>query len=164
MTGREYPFVEDNIIHFWIPSYLGVTFMHWLLPKWVDKEPTHVFLKHGLIALFDYSGNDYHKATVRYFDEDRFISLADLAVDTSINTNTERLQSGEAASFVAFVLAAYGPKRLEMMYRSDEPFDELVQDSLGISIDSLQGSWIDFAISMVPPETREEWLSPDTTE
>lgn len=155
MTGRKVPFVEDEVIHFWIPSHLGVTFMHWMLPKWVDCEPAHEFLWHGLVSLFDYSGYNYHKMTLGYIDDGRFVPLSELAVDTTIDSNTERLQSAEAASFIAFFLAWYGPDRLKMMYTSDVEFNQLVQDSLYITTDSLQTLWINVIEANQPADSSE---------
>ncbi len=155
MTGRQVPFVEDEVIHFWLPSHLGVTFMHWMLPKWVDRDPAHEFLWHGLVSLFDYSGYNYHKMTLGYVDDGRFIKLADLAVDTTIDSNTERLQSAEAASFCAFILAWYGPDRLKTLYTSDIEFNQLVQDSLYITTDSLQTLWLNVIEANQPADSTE---------
>ncbi len=105
ITGREYPFVSKDIIHFWYPSYYGTTLMQWYLPRWVEIETSHLFLKHGLISLFDHSGQDYHAATLRFVDDNRFLRLGTLAIDQTINSDTERYQSAEAASFCAFVIA-----------------------------------------------------------
>jgi hypothetical protein len=153
MTGQQASFVEDGVIHFWVPSHLGVTFMHWFLPHWVPTGPAHEFLWHGLVTLFDYSGYDYHKMTLDYIENGRFIPLADLAVDSTIDSNTERLQSAEAASFVAFALAWYGPDQLKMLYRTDIPFDRLVRDSLFVTVDSLQNQWINVIRANQPVDT-----------
>ncbi len=155
MTGQQVPFVEDGIIHFWIPSHLGVTFMHWFLPYWVPERPAHEFLWHGLVCLFDYSGYDYHKMTLDMLEGERFVPLAELAVDTTIDSNNERRQSAEAASFVAFVLAWYGPDRMKMLYRTQLPFETLVEDSLHMSLDSLQTHWINVIRANQPPDSTE---------
>ena len=156
MTGKEYPFVEDDVIHFWVPSYLGVTFMHWLLPRWVPDQPRHQFLRHGLITHFDHSGHDYHLTTLKFVKAGVFIPLAELAVDTSIDSNTERRQSSEAASFVSFVLGHYGPDVLKGLYQSQVPFDTLTSQALGVTVDSLEQLWLTFADLNVPPERKKE--------
>jgi len=153
MTGREYPFAEDSVIYFWQPSFLGPTLMQYILPRWVPGDPKHVFLKHGLIALLDFSGQNYHEFTKRFIKNDKFVPLGELAVDTAINSDVERYQSAEAASFVAYILADYGEDRLKMMYKSVLPFNRMVQDLFMMPVDTLQERWLDFLEQNVPADT-----------
>ncbi|MEW5993034.1 MAG: hypothetical protein AB1744_01385 [Candidatus Zixiibacteriota bacterium] len=152
MTGRQYPFADSSAIHFWLPSFPGVTLMQWLLPRWQPIEPRYMFLKHGLLALLDYSGQNYHVSTVRYIEEDRFIPLAELAVDTTVDSDTERHQTALAASFVDFISFYYGIKALEVLYRAQAPFENAIQGIFMMPVDSLQQRWIDFA-----KERAAEW-------
>ena len=153
MTGKEYPYVENDIIHFWLPSYLGPTLVQYLLSRFSAVKPKHVFLEHGMIALFDFSGQNYHASTSGYVKSKDFIPLAKLAEDTAINSNTERLQSAEAASFVAYILANYGASRLKTMFESQTPFPQLVQDIFYQPVDTLQSNWLGFALENTPPDT-----------
>jgi hypothetical protein len=156
MTGEEYPFVRNDTIHFWLPSFLGPTLMHYMIPRWVPKEPRYPFFKHGLISLLDMSGQNYHYVTMHYIKKEKFIPLEELAVDTNINSNTERYQSGEAASFVAFVIALYGIDKLELMYRSELPFEEMIWRYLILPVDSAQTLWLEFAEKNVPDSLKQE--------
>jgi hypothetical protein len=153
MTGQQYPFVKDGIIHFWLPSFLGPTLVDRILPYWEKRDPAYPFLRHGLRSLFDFSGQNYHQTTTEYARDSVLIPLAKLAADTLISSDTERVQSGEAASFIAYVLAYYGAARLKTMYESEVPFDQMVEQLFYISVDSLQSSWLDFAKQNVPPDT-----------
>jgi hypothetical protein len=153
MTGREYPFAKDGIIYFWLPSFLGPTLMQYMLPRWLPVEPKYQFLKHGLITLFDFSGQNYHRSTYMFVKEGKFIPLEELAADTAVNSNTERYQSAEAASFVAYILADHGVNMLKNMYQSELPFDKMVQDFFFMPVDSLQQKWLDYAEQNVPPDT-----------
>ena len=153
MTGKEYPFVKDHVIYFWLPSFLGPTLVDWLLPYWGKREPSYPFLKHGIRSLFDFSGQNYHKTTTGYVDDSSFIPLGKLAGDTTVNSDTERVQSGEAASFVAYILAYYGAARLKTMWESNKPFDQMVEQLFYIPVDSLQTVWVDFARQNTPPDT-----------
>ncbi len=153
MTGRDYPFAQDSVIYFWLPSFLGPTLMQHLLPRWLPEEPKYQFLKHGLIALFDFSGQDYHKSTQYYIDQGQFMPLGQLAADTAINSDKERYQSAEAASFVAYVLANHGISMLMEMYRSRLPFDRMVEELFHLPVDSLEKRWLAFAMQSVPPDT-----------
>ncbi len=144
MTGRKYPFADSNAIHFWLPSFYGPTLMQYMLPKWQNIEPKYKFLKHGLIALFDYSGQNYHKSTQGFIDEGKFIPLQKLAEDTTVDSNTERYQSAEAASFVDFLSYYFGIIGLEMLYRAQAPFDQAVEGIFQMPVDSLQNLWLDF--------------------
>ncbi len=155
LTGQEYPFAQDSIIHFWLPSFLGPTMMDHLLPYWVKGTPKYKFLREGLRALFDYSGQNYHKSTMGYIKEGKFMPLSQLAADTSINSNTERYQSAEAASFIAYILADYKSARLKTMYMSDLPFDQMVQQLFFMPVDSLQAAWLEFAKESTPPDTTD---------
>lgn len=156
MTGREYPFGDSAAIHFWLPSFYGPTLMQYLLPKWHDMEPRYRFLKHGVIALFDYSGQDYHQFTLRYLEEGKFIPLNELAVDTTVNSNTERHQTAEAASFVDFLTYYYGIQGLDLLYLARAPFETAVEGIFTMPVDSLEGLWLDFA--------KERVAAMDTTE
>lgn len=143
MTGEDYQYVDGNRFHFWLPGYYGVTLTQWLLPRWQDGPVRHRFLRHGLITLFDHSGQDYHVATLRFIDENRFLPLSELAVDSTINSNRERYQSTEAASFCAFIMAWYGPEVLQAMYRYPEDFETFVRGAFDLSVDSLELLWLE---------------------
>ena len=142
ITGHEYPYAQGDTIHLWMPSYFGSTVMKYLLPKWNKKEPRYQFLKHGLYALFDYSGKNYHKETLDYLKKGKLIPLKKLAVDTTINSNRERHQSAEAASFVDFVVFYYGINTLRNLYNSRDSFEKSVTHIFNISVDSLQNTWL----------------------
>jgi hypothetical protein len=156
MTGHEYPYYQDGIIYFWQPSFLGPTLVDRMLPYWVKGEPKYTFLKHGLRALFDYSGQNYHRTTLSYLSDTLFIPLGKLVSDTAINSNTERYQTAEAASFVAYILANYGASRLKTMYQSSLPFGEMTDQLFHMSIDSLQAAWLSFVRASVPPDTTSD--------
>lgn len=153
MTGQEYPFAKDSVIYFWLPSFIGPTLVDHLLPYWVQGEPRYQFLRHGIRSLFDYSGQNYHKTTLQYIRDTQFIPLEKLEADTAINSNTERYQSAEAASFVAYILAYYGGARLKTMYLARQPFDEMIQQLFYMPVDSLQSGWLGFVRESVPPDT-----------
>jgi hypothetical protein len=150
MTGREYPFADSNAIHFWLPSFYGPTLVQYLIPRWQDVEPKFRFLKHGIIALFDYSGQNYHKSTLGYIEEGKFIPLRELAEDTTVNSNTERHQSAEAASFVDFIVYHYRIRGLNELYRSRESFEDAVQRIFQMPVDSLEHMWLDYVKLVVP--------------
>lgn len=163
LTGREYPFAEDSVIHFWTPSYWGTTIMHYLLPKWIDKEPRYSFLKHGLYLILDASGKNYHQLTWRMVQDSSFIPLMQLSEDTTVNSNLELKQSAEAASFVDFMLCTVGAKGLAFLYRGESSFDLTTQGLLKVSVDSLQTMWLIFAeqaaqgkLPQPPPSTSSE--------
>ncbi len=145
ITGEEFPFVRNDTIHFWVPSFYGPVVMRYLLPRWLDTEPEFRFLKHGLIALFDYSGQDYHGATLGLLDDGTFIPLDGLAADTTVNSDKERYQSAEAASFIDFFSFRFGIEELSLLYRSRGSFDRTTQALFQIPVDSLQTLWLDFA-------------------
>ena len=125
---------------------------------WSLQEPRHQFLKHGLISLNDFSGQDYHRSTIECIEEDRFIPLAALAIDTSINSDAERYQSAEAASFCAFILGEWGVSGLKQMYESQLPFDQAVDSNLGCTLDSLETLWLLSARVNVRPDSTKDSL------
>lgn len=152
-TGREYPFAVTDTIHFWLPSFLGTTLMQYLIPKWQPDEPRYQFFKHGVIATFDYSGQNYHKAVMRIRREGNYTSLSLAVLDTTIDSNTERVLSAEAGSFVEFVLRNGGAFALDEMYSSRTSFDSTVATLFGISVDSIETLWLDYAALNTPPDT-----------
>ena len=152
-TGREYPFTLDTVIHFWLPSFLGPTLVRYLLPKWSSKETRFPFLEHGLISAFDFSGQNYHQVTLDYVEKEMFIPLEELAVDTTVNSDEERLQSGEAASFCAYILSTFGAERFKTMYEAELNFEDMVGNLFYMPVDSLQVDWLEYAKQFLPPDT-----------
>ena len=155
-TGREYPFLQDSIIHFWLPSFTGPTLVDWMLPKWVPAPPAYPFLRHGLRALFDFSGQNYHQATYNNLRDRVFVRLRDLPSDPSMDSNTERVQTAEAASFCAFVIAQYGALRLKTIYQYKKPFDEMVPEVFQKPLDSLEQDWLTFVWHNLPDSVRTD--------
>ncbi len=153
MTGKEYPFGTKNAIHFWIPSYYGPSYIQYILPKWQAKEPKHQFLKHGLIAMLDFSGKNWHNVTSRFVGTDRFVSLEELAYDTTINSDSERDQSAEASSFVDYIVYTYGFNKFEELYLTDKSFDVAITELYDVSVDSLQTLWLQMAEKMAVVDT-----------
>ncbi len=142
MSKDSVPHASHDTIYFWLPGYYGVTLMQWLIPKWQPSPPAFPFLRHGLISLLDNSGQNYHIVTNTYVLNGNFIPLDSLAYDTDIDSDIERLQSGEAASFVDFLVYKYGITALDKMWLSPTTFDSTVTGLLGISTDSLQTAWL----------------------
>jgi hypothetical protein len=153
-TGHEYPFVQDGIIHFWLPSFTGPTLVDWLLPRWVAQRSQYRFFDHGLRALFDFSGQNYHQATYNNLRDTFFVRLADLANDPTLDSDVERVQTAEAASFCAFVIAQYGALRLKTIYQYKKPFVEMVPEVFQKPVDSLEQDWLNFAWHNLPDSVR----------
>ena len=153
-TGQEYPFVREGIIHFWLPSFTGPTLVDWLLPRWVPEPPAYPFLSHGLRALFDFSGQNYHQATYNNLRDRTFVRLGDLPDDPNLDSNVERVQTAEAASFTAFVIAQYGALRLKTIYQYKKPFDQMVPEVFQKPLDSLEQDWLTFAWHNLPDSVR----------
>jgi len=153
LTGQQYPFADSQAIHFWLPSFYGPTLMQYLLPRWAPDPPRHAFLKHGLIALFDFSGQNYHASTIGYWNAREFIPLSKLATDTAVNSNEERFQSAEAASFCAYVLADFGPQALRELYLSPVSFDSSVMQTCFAPIDTVQSHWLNYVKLNVPKDS-----------
>lgn len=148
ITGRQWPYIEGNVFHLWRPSYPHIQMVEYVLRKWQDYEPKFKFLKVGLMVLLDYSGENYHAATLNYVDDGIFFTLAELAEDTTINPYGERWQSAEAASFMAYLLDYYGTKGLFGLYRSKHSFEETCMGLFSKSPATLQEEWIHYADSL----------------
>lgn len=153
LTGQEYPFADSSGIHFWLPSFYGPTMVQYLLPRWAPEPPRQKFLKHGLISLFDLSGQKYHETTIGYKNTGYFISLDSLSRDTSTNSTTERYQSGEAASFCAFIIGQYGPETLRELYLCPQSFDACVRQTMMMSVDTLESMWMSYVRLNVPKDS-----------
>lgn len=156
MTGQDYQFVDGNKIHFWLPGFYGVTLAQWFLPRWQPGPIRQQFLKHGLITLFDHSGQNYHAATLRFIEEGRFLPLLTLALDESIDSNRERYNSTEAASFCAFVLAWYGPEVMAGMYRYQGDFETFTRGAFDLSVDSLEMLWLGVIRASQPDKAQSD--------
>ncbi len=149
MTGKEYPFATDDAIHFWIPSFYGPPLLQYLIPRWIPQEPTFKFLREGIIALLDFSGQNYHQLVLKLIDDNMYVPLTKLANDTLVNSNEERLQSAEAASFVDYLVYTYGMQTFKRLYISPEKdFEKATGSIYNISPDSLQTLWLSFVRSV----------------
>jgi hypothetical protein len=151
MTGHFYPYGDSLAVFYW-PNYSrGVSLMQRLLLSYYGKRSSQQILYHGLIALFDFSGENHHETTLSYLRDTFFIPLSRLATDTLMNSNAERYQSAEAASLVGFLMNTRGAVVVESFYMSDKPFDSTVTQVLGITTDSLQKEWIAFIEQNIGP-------------
>lgn len=148
MTGNEWPFIVGDTFHLWRPSYPQVPMVEYIMRKWQDYEPKFKFLQIGLMVLMDYSGTDYHGATLNFVDEGILISLADLAVDTAINPYGERWQSAEAASFMAYLLDHFGTRGLLGLYRATDSFEEATMRLFSKTPATLEKEWLHYADSL----------------
>ncbi len=143
-TGRDIPFGDSLAVYYW-PNYSrGPSLMQRLFYSYFGGWSGQRIMHHGLIALFDFAGENHHQTTLEYLRDTFFIPLARLQNDTLMNSDVERYQTAEAGSLVAFILATRGITSVEALYRSTLPFDQAVQQALGITIDSLQQEWIGF--------------------
>ncbi len=144
-TGIDYPSVDSNKIHFSMPYNLGASMTEYVLNNWHPEEPQFNFVKQGIMALFDFSGQDYHEMTLNFIDEKRLVPLEELVTDTTINMFHEKYQSAEAASFIAFVLENYHLEALEKLYLSQDPFPKTVNKIFKTNVNVLQNRWLEFA-------------------
>ncbi len=155
LTNHSRPFADSEAVYYWPAYSRGVSLTQYLLKHWSHVEPTNKFLWHGLIALFDHAGENYHQTTVGYASDTLFIPLAKLAVDGAINSDVERYQSAEAASFCAFLLAHYGSEVLKTLYESPEPFLDYAPQLLQTSVEALEQDWLAFARANTPPQEKK---------
>ncbi|MBI5266317.1 MAG: hypothetical protein HY851_03705 [candidate division Zixibacteria bacterium] len=153
LTGQQYPYADSQAIHFWLPSFYGPVIMQYLLPRWAPDPPRHKFLKHGLISMFDLSGQNYHVSTIGYKNSGEFIPLEKLAIDTATNSNEERLQSAEAASLCAYIISDFGAHALRELYLSPVSFDSSVSQTCFVPVDTLQNRWLAFVKLNVPKDS-----------
>ena len=117
--------------------------MAYLIPFWSTVETRHDFIYHGMLKILDYSGKDFHQLTFDYIDSNTFIPLYKLAEDKRINAYNEWYQSGEAASFVDFIVYRYSIDALKVLHDSPLSFDSTVTGLFHISVDSLENEWLD---------------------
>jgi len=153
LSGQHWPFVKDGVIHFWRPSFVGVTLADFMARRWSSTWPSRDIFHHGLRTLLDFSGRDYHERTLQLIDSSLFVPLKDLAISPEFVSDSERVYSAEAASLVAYILAAHGPAKFKSVYEAPGPFDSIVPNLLGVGVDSLETGWLEFARRTVPPDT-----------
>jgi hypothetical protein len=150
MTGEHWPHIKDGVIHFWQPSFAGMTLTDLLLQEWVENWPPHPIFYHGLRAQFDYRGINYHERTQTLMERDSFYTLIELAESTVIVSDSERVQTAEAASLIAYMLAYYGPEKLLSLCENESEFVDIVSQELNITLDSLQDAWLRFMRARLP--------------
>ncbi len=157
LTGYPWPHAEGGIIHYWQPCYPGLPLADLLLKRWSTVDATGRLPWHGLRVLLDLTGRDYHAETRQIIGNGSFEPLSELAVDTTIMSDSERVQSAEAASLVAYIATTYGFDRLKMLYESPERFDQAVGDLLQTDLGTLETDWLKYIKTLTPPD------APDTT-
>ncbi len=151
LTGHFYAYADSlGVGRFWLPCAPGIPVAQALIRRWSPTFPVHKFLWHGLVSLFDFRGRNYHEATIDFTRDSLFIPLAKLAVDTSVDSDVERHQSAEAASFCAYIIGVYGVARLKLLYDSRLPFDLALQKITGKSVDEVQKEWLEYATLGAP--------------
>jgi hypothetical protein len=153
LSNHHWPYVEDEVIYFWRPSYVGVTLADFMARRWSKTWPSRDIFHHGLRTFFDFSGQNYHARTEQLIDSNMFVPLESLAVSQEFVSDSERVYSAEAASLVAYILAADGPAKFKRLYEATGPFDSIVPAILGVSVDSLQSGWLDFMRRNLPADT-----------
>ncbi len=142
MTHEQYPFCVGDTLHQWPPHALGTPLIKYLLPRWEPRPTRHLLLEHGLKALLDNSGSNYHTKTLEKIDNGNFLTISQMVADTTFNSDVERTRSGIAASLVDFIIFHYGLDTFKALYVSEEDFDKAVRDILKLDIDSLQTQWL----------------------
>ncbi|MCP4686138.1 MAG: hypothetical protein GY867_11935 [bacterium] len=144
LTAKHWPYVEDGVIHYWKPSLPGVTLSDFMVQRWSSTWPSRDLFHHGMRTLFDFSGRNYHDRTAQLQDSNLYVPLGNLAVAPKFVSDSERVQSAEAASLVAYILAAHGPGKFKLLYEAQGPFDSIIDEHLGLGVDSLESGWLDY--------------------
>lgn len=156
LTGHFYAYADSlGIGRFWLPCAPGIPVAQAMIRRWSPGVPKYQFLWHGLVSLFDFRGRNYHEATVGFTKDSLFIPLAGLATDTSVNSDLERHQSAEAASFCAYVMGVYGVPALKRLYETQLPFEEGIQSVTGKPVDQVQQEWLQYA-TMGSPKYKDQ--------
>lgn len=116
-------------------------------------RPPQVFIREGLAMYFDkvYWGisND---AWVYYFlQNDKFISLKDLIIDSKFYSFSDKLTYPIAGSFVSYIINNYGLEKFKNFYLTlNESFEHCFEKSFGISLDEMEKDFIDYIYLIVP--------------
>ena len=145
VTGSDWPSVDSNNVHFWLPGFMGTSLTEYLIQYWHAEMPRYRFLREGLMMLFDYGGQNYHEVTLNFVDEGRFVPLIELANDTGINAYEGNYPAGEAASFIAYFVDHYGYDGLNALYLANEPFEKAVPRLFKINVDVMERKWLEYA-------------------
>ena len=153
LSGKHWPFVEKGVIHYWRPAFIGVTLADFMAQRWSPVWPSRDIFHHGLRTLLDFSGQNYHQRTDLLMDSNLFVPLADLALSPRFVSDSERVYSAEAASFVAYLLAAHGAEKFRNLYEAQGPFDSVVSEITGVGVDTLETHWLEFVKINLPGDT-----------
>lgn len=145
ITGNLFMFVQNDTIHQWPPYHFGLGVMEYLIPRWIGKQSRFKFLKQGMMKLFDGSGRNYHKKTMELVDSSMFIPLRKLAVSDRVDARSEQLASAESASFVDYIVYAYGIQALKLMYLSQVDINATVNGIFGMTVNELEQAWLETA-------------------
>ena len=156
VTGQAVSYSDGMAIHFWLPTFYGPPLVKHLLYKWESEFPKHNFLWHGIVALLDGSKQNYHQFTLEHIDSGVFIPLRELLVDTTIDVNSERLQSAEAASLVDYLVYIYGIEKVRELYVSNGDVYADFEKVFNLSVDDLEKRWLEFIDTFVAGSAKKE--------
>ncbi len=144
-----YPFARTEAVYFWQPSFIGPPVIDWLLAKHDLSQSDHAWIRHGIRAWLDWSGQNYHEAVERFAAADSLLSLVQLDADTAVDSDRERYQSAHAASFVEWMVGAFGAPAVFTVYQSKEPFAQTFLATTGIGLVRAEAAWATFRQAVV---------------
>ena len=156
VTGQSIPYSDGTAIHFWLPSFYGPPLVKHLLHKWENEFPKHEFLWHGIVALLDGSQQNYHQFTLEHIDSGIFVPLRELSVDTTIDVNSERPQSAEAASLVDYLVYVYGIEKVRELYLSDGDIYADFKKVFNLPVDKIEKRWLEFIETFIAGAKKKE--------
>lgn len=152
-TGSHYPFATKEAVHFWQLYFYGPSLMEYMLYYWQDSEPEYRFLKEGIMAILDYSGNNYHEYTKKYILDSTVIGLDSLGGIPISGPLLRGADKACSASFVDFVAYYFGSGTLKQLYTASGSFETNVEEIFNMSPDSLETLWLGFVDVVIPDTT-----------
>ena len=79
-----------------------------------------------------------------------------MLVDTTIDVNSERLQSAEAASLVDYLVYVYGIEKVRELYLSDGDVYADFEKVFKLPVDNIEKRWLEFIDTFVAGADKKE--------
>jgi hypothetical protein len=145
ITGQSTPFMDDSAIHWGVTSAYGYQLTKFVMAKNGITPGRYDVVYEGIAHLLDFSGINYHAATVRLMDSGQFVSLVDLGDNRIFDTLNAFVKRAESASFVGFVMFEYGTEKVFALNKSQEFWVETINAVFQTPINIFAKRWTNFA-------------------
>lgn len=117
------------------------------------NRPPQVFIREGLVMYFDkvYWGISNDAWVYYLLQNNKFISLKDLIIDSKFYGFSDKLTYPIAGSFVSYLISICGLDKFKKFYMNlNENFEQCFKNSFGMSLEEVERDFTDYILLIKP--------------